>query len=269
MNAAGWRAAMMYIGIFLIVVIGPLCLLVHRRPEDYGWAVDGEPLTATESSETSAATKKQELQADVTLSQALKSRAFWLISFIVICSALFISAVSTHIILFGTTIGLTAVAAAMTSTVLTTVSIGGRFFIGWSSDKIEVRLTVVGAYLLIFISMLFAIYAAGGHMNAIWIFIPIFAFGYGGISVLRAQLIRSYFGRNNYGKILGFVQAIGTVGVVLGPIFAGRVFDLTGSYKLVWVVYAVLAFVPILFAMLMPAAPFADKKIGLKKTTSA
>ena len=50
-----------------------------------------------------------------------------------------------------------------------------------------------------------------------------------------------YFGRRYFGTIMGLMDLVQMFGVVLGPVFAGWVYDATGSYRLAFIVFAVTA----------------------------
>jgi len=69
-------------------------------------------------------------------------------------------------------------------------------------------------------------------------FIILFGIGWGGTGTLRPALLREYFGRRSFGTILGFTMGMTAVGTVIGPLFAGWVFDNWGSYHVAWIVFA-------------------------------
>ena len=50
-----------------------------------------------------------------------------------------------------------------------------------------------------------------------------------------------YFGRRHFGTISGFMDMLQVFGVVIGPVFAGWIFDTTGSYKIAFTSFAVAA----------------------------
>ena len=50
-----------------------------------------------------------------------------------------------------------------------------------------------------------------------------------------------YFGRLYFGTISGFMDMIQMFGLVLGPIFAGWIFDVTDSYRLAFITFAIAA----------------------------
>jgi MFS family permease len=55
------------------------------------------------------------------------------------------------------------------------------------------------------------------------------------MSVLRAE----YFGRRAFGTISGMMDFVQMFGLVLGPVFAGFVFDVTSSYYIAFMIFAV------------------------------
>jgi MFS family permease len=66
--------------------------------------------------------------------------------------------------------------------------------------------------------------------------------------------IAEFFGTGSHGLLYGIVLASGTVGGAAGPLMAGYTFDLTGSYRvafLILILLAVLGFV--LITLLQPS----------------
>jgi len=72
------------------------------------------------------------------------------------------------------------------------------------------------------------------------LFLVIFPPGYGGGIVLRGAITREYFGRDSFGKILGFTYGSGAIGGIIGPTLAGWSFDALGNYHLVWLTFCIL-----------------------------
>ena len=79
-----------------------------------------------------------------------------------------------------------------------------------------------------------------------------FGLGWGSTGTLRPALLREYFGRRSFGTILGFTMGMTAVGTVLGPLFAGWVFDNWGSYHTAWVMFA---FLTITASIIMATTP--------------
>ena len=58
--------------------------------------------------------------------------------------------------------------------------------------------------------------------------------------------MREFFGRTNFGTVLGLITGINTLGNVMGPVLAGWTFDNWGSYQGIWFVFAGLAVVALI-----------------------
>ena len=55
--------------------------------------------------------------------------------------------------------------------------------------------------------------------------------------VLRGALLREYYGRGALGKMLGIIMGSAAMGGVIGPTLAGWVYDTTGSYRQIWLIF--------------------------------
>jgi nitrate/nitrite transporter NarK len=51
-------------------------------------------------------------------------------------------------------------------------------------------------------------------------------------------LVGECFGLLAYGKILGVIMISGTLGAAAGPVLTGRIYDVTGSYNLAFMLHA-------------------------------
>src|SRR5919204_4833016 len=73
----GWRATAFASGVIAILVGFPLAMVIKRRPEDYGYTVDGLPPLAPAVTGAAAA---PDPRRDFTAGEALRTSAFWLLS---------------------------------------------------------------------------------------------------------------------------------------------------------------------------------------------
>ena len=97
-----------------------------------------------------------------------------------------------------------------------------------------------------------------------WLLVPfivLFGFCYAGYASVIAAIIRRTFGRVNFGTIFGFIMGLGYVGVVIGPILGGLVFDTWNNYQYLWLAYFGLS----LFGALsiLTAPEIIDRKSGI------
>ena len=150
-----------------------------------------------------------------------------------------VSAVVVHQIPFLTGLGISPELAAIMLGSIAMISIAGRVGFGRLADIFEKR------YVL---AICLALMALGcfilTNVQTWWHVIPfliIYSPAYGGGAILMFAIRGEYFGRRYFGTIMGFMDLVQMVGSILGPIFAGWIFDVTSSYRLAFVSFAVAA----------------------------
>ena len=254
LQAFGWRATAFSSGVIAIVAGLPLAMVIRRRPEDHGETVDGLPHVEIPSRdihlEPPTATR------DFTAHEAIRTRAFWLLSLGHGFSLLVVSAVVVHSIThMSEGLGYTVSQAALVYTLLTVSQIGG-VAIGWLiGDRFEKRLICAVCMLMHMAGLLLLTYATSVPM------VLAFALLHGAAWGLRGpfmQAIRAdYFGRSAIGMILGLSFMIIVIGQVGGPMIAGILADATGNYRAGFTILALLAGLGSLFFVLArrPARP--------------
>ena len=240
----GWRVAYPILGLIVMGVMLPLIWWLYvDRPEEIGQSMDGS------WTEENDAAEEQSAQYNFTLSEAMKTPAYWIISGFMFSISMIGTAIIFNALFLFNEFGLTEEEAiAVIATTGLTAAIA-QLFTGWLADVVPLRwLMVFNAIgqtitvtLLLFISSvwtatLFAI--VNGIFNAVH---------QGAAGPLWAR----YFGREHLGKIRGSTFTAMVAGSSLGPFVMGSLFDLTGSYT-----PSISIFIGIymLFVILMPFA---------------
>jgi len=257
-----WQKALIILAMGMLALCLPLSLVVRHKPEQYGYLPDGEAESTLTSSSNSTQAKITEVS--IATRQALKSRTFWHIALSLLCQAMIVSAVVTHIMPYLTSIHMTRTNAGLVASALSLVSISGRLGLGWLGDRFDKRRVIAIAFAMMCAGLLCLGFASS---DAIWALVPfliLLGIGYGGNNTLRASAIREFFGRDNFGAIHGFVLGIIALGSIAGPPLAGWVFDSSGSYQPIWLAFAGLALAAMLVAITTPpvsgAARQADRR---------
>jgi len=245
-----WQKALIILAIGMLALCLPLSLLVRHKPEQYGYQPDGEAENTVILNNSSAPAKTAEV--NIGTRQALKSRTFWHIAVSLLCQAMMVSAVVTHVMPYLTSIHIPRANSTLIAMAIPLTSISGRLGLGWLGDRFDKRRVIAGALALMCGGLLCFGFASS---TAVWVLTPfliLFGIGYGGNNTLRASVIREFFGRSNFGAIHGFVLGIMALGSIAGPPLAGWVFDNWGSYQPIWLVFAGLAVAAILVAITTP-----------------
>jgi MFS family permease len=63
----------------------------------------------------------------------------------------------------------------------------------------------------------------------------------GGILVVPPVAFADYFGRRSLGAIRGVTEPFTSLGQAIGALLSGAIFDITGSYVLAFITFAVVA----------------------------
>ena len=222
----GWRTAMMLVSLLVwLVLIPAIIFFVKPKPGDIGLNPDDD----ANASDLSAAAKLTSAELPgLTLGQALKTPIFWVFALAaaLIFYPLFVSTQQLILYLRTDKIGMSPAAAAGMISVMSAMSILGKFGFGFLSDKMKPTLVMLLCCLTMFIGTLFFLSFSAG---VVLLFVIPFGLGYGGTFVLLQRLIADFFGPRDYAKILGFVTVVETIGAAIGGRITGTVADANGG----------------------------------------
>lgn len=255
----GWRVTAFGSGVLLIVAGWPLARMVHSRPEDVGEYLDGLPPRAApaEGGQTLAAQKPVvRTQDDFSTREALRTRAFWLLSAGHACSLFVVSAINVHAIThIKEGLGYSIALASFYITIATAGQFVGVMS-GWViGDKVDKRKVVAATMLMHATGLAMLTFATGPITLVLSALIHGLGWGLRGpfISAMRAD----YFGRTSIGMILGLSSMIMVIGQVGGPLIAGAFADWLGNYRVGFSIIVGLATLGSLFFWLAkkPAQP--------------
>ena len=264
-STQGWRMTCVIGGLGIWCVGLPLAWLFvrPRRPEYYGLLPDGtttevepdEEVSRTIDRGVNYAAEVQEVE--FTLRQALRTRAYWLLIAAVSVRMVGFSAILTHGVPFLTDMGFQPVKAAALLGIITLASTPSRLIGGFLMDRVQAR------YLRFLMAGAFLIQAAGvatfllNQTTAmIYVFLVLFWVGVGISLPLEAGIRARYFGRKAFGSIGGTSMIFTTPVGVVAPIYAGWVYDNTGSYIPAFTLFAALfAISAVLVSLAHPPKP--------------
>jgi len=250
-GAYGWRTAAVILGLGMWIVGLPMAGIVRNRPEDYGYFPDGK-----RSWEQSGQPSEREAYlSGLRFRDVVKRRAFLFVNLSEAIRLMALTAVITHIMPYLGTMGFSRIIAGLVAAGIPLMSVVGRFGFGWLGDRFEKKHAMISAFSFMGFGALCLSYVSVDGL--LYVFLFFFSVGYGGLAVLRGAFLREYYGRNFFGKLIGIMMGFGAGGGVIGPTGAGWVFDRTGSYHFVWLVFAGLIGVAIL--LLLAVEPQANR----------
>ena len=221
----GWSQAFMIVGIVGTATLLIILLFFKNTPEDAGKIAYG-----TKSTDNPLITKgnvfvstQKEFQGFV-----YKTNAFWNLINIHFLGCVGHAVILVGIIPLGISKGLGPLTAAGVLTTISIVSVTTRFAAPVLSEKISAKAVMfisffgqgVGVFLLL---------TADSTLD-FYIFAVVWAIPYGGEGTAFPVMIRKYFGHTPMGTTYGWQLLGAGLGMALGGVIPGMVFDITGGY---------------------------------------
>jgi MFS family permease len=214
LSTLGWRMSYIALSIpTLLVAIPLMAFTIRSRP----------PITAEPGGERAA----QSLEG-LEVGAALRSRSFWLLTAAFLLYGLAANGIAFHFIPYLIGRGYDAGFAAVALSLIFGAGALGDLTFGVLGDWMRSRLAM-GLNLMVLAVAAVLLLSAPGR-SLVMIFAIAFGIANSGPTVLEPMVAADCFGLRRFGSLTGLVHIGGTTGAVLGPVIAGGVFDLAGSY---------------------------------------
>jgi len=241
-SSFGWRAIMDWIALITLVIGIPVALIMRHRPENYGYLPDGRQPDTEETAggdPSSLADDSAEMEEpDFTVRQILRSVAFWQLTMSMGVVGMVMGTVVVFSIPAMESFGLSSATAGIVVLFLSVFNLAGRFFLGFLADKVDKRRVLAFTYLLIGLGSL--AFATIQRPWQIVLFLFLYPPGHGGTVPVRFALLADYFGRRSFGTLVGLTMTLTAVFGIIGPVFTGWMFDVTGSYRMAFIIMGLL-----------------------------
>lgn len=246
----GWRPTMAGAG---VVLCGAIILASHTIGTDR--SLSDEPLDGV-AGETAEARPRAEGVNDVhyTVHEAMRTRAFWMISLGHGSALIVVTASIAHIALYLTEDrGFSAQQAALTAGLIPVFQVIGTALGGYLGDRINKRIIVAVAMCAHAVGLLVMTWV--DTYLTIGVFVMLHGLAWGSRGPLMQAIRADYFGSTHFAQIMGWSTIITTIGVVIGPLLAGVLADSTGDYRIGFTIIALLAFSGNIFWLLATPPP--------------
>ncbi|HYL60718.1 MAG TPA: MFS transporter [Candidatus Acidoferrales bacterium] len=225
----GWRGGYVAMAVPMLVIVVPLIILtVRSRPPD--------------SAPASAASDAPRIELPgLEIRDAVRCRSFWMISIADFMFAAVGGGAVLHLISYLIGIGYSAsFAAGMMSLVFLFTSVG-KLAMGLFADRVSARIALALDFTLAGVGIALAL---GAH-NRICLaaFVAVFGLTLGAPLVLVPMVMADSMGLRRLGSVMGLSAIFATIGGALGPVLAGRIFDVSGSYAVALEMFALMSVV--------------------------
>jgi MFS family permease len=223
----GWRAGYVTLAIPMFVVVIPLIIMVVRtRPPQ------AEGVSVAQASDALPGFE---------LGEAIRTRSFWMISAAQFFFAAVAAGAGLHLIQYLTELGYTPSFAAGMMSLAYVFAAFGKLGMGLFADRVSARIALTVNFIAACVGMLLIFDA--GRTAVLVPFVLIFGLTLGAPLVLVPMLVAESLGLKRFGSIGGIAGIFNTLGAFVGPVGAGKIYDLSGSYTSAFEVFVVMCLV--------------------------
>jgi len=234
LSVSDWRTAQMTLGILVWIVLIPASFFVRPAPKVADAKAQGAGAEAP----------------GMTVGQALRSRAFLVLSitFLACCAAH--SGPIFHTVSYAVGCGLPTIAAVTIYSVEGVGGLAGRLVMGVLTDRIGPKTMLIVGLVLQAIGA--GSFVLANQLPEFYTIAAIFGFAYGGTMPIYGVLVHHYFGQRIMATVFGAAAMVSTLGMALGPAIGGWIFDTYRSYTGLYIGSLAIGMVAVVTALMLP-----------------
>ncbi len=219
----GWRVAWMTLALFPIIFgIVPAFLFIRKNPESMGLMVDG----ATEDADVIEDSYRRNPWS---LSEALRTRFFWFVFVSLFMVGAAGPGITLHFAAHLTQQGVSPVVIGSTVSVFAVSGAIGISIAGLLADRFNVKYLMIIGCTVATLSLIILIRA--DSMLETFIFVSVWGFSLITVHPLIPVLWNDVFGREILGTINCLSRVTLVLGLAIGPVISGFIYDLTNQYQ--------------------------------------
>lgn len=253
-----WQLAWRFWGVMLLVIFVPFALFgVKNRPEDIGLEPDGRQNDDKDEGKNGFKVNRIR-EINWRLTEAVKTRAFWMILICIAIPALVNTGITFHIISIFTFHDLSPGIAATVLSLMAMVGIPMSLLSGFITEKMKTNYLFVIVFILELIILLLLMILANTFVAITVGVIWGIANGFGRIAT--NVIWPDYFGRKYIGSINGVGATMMVAASAFGPLPFGVGYDFFESYTPVLLISLIFPFIGGL-AALLAAKPVKEEKV--------
>ncbi len=233
----GWRRSCTIVGGFIIVAGILASQLLRREPAG--------PDAKAKKEETPVKTE----QKGYSLKEAIRTGQFWILMIVFACIGYCTFTITVHLVPHITDLGFSPASAANVLAVTGGLQSVGGIVLGILADRIRSKRVILIALLLATAPLFWLI--SMSTIPSFFAFAVIYSIGIGGGTAMESTVVAELFGLKSHGVILGAVSSGFTVGAAIGPFVTGYLFDVSGNYRLAFLVTAATGVAGLILALFL------------------
>jgi MFS family permease len=226
----GWRRGFVIIGILIALILVAMAQFLRRDPAAVGLNLPRVSIVKTPRTDEG-----------LSLAQAIRTFQFWTICLTYLLLVFGLMTIMLHIVPHARDLGISSLPAASVLSAIGGVSMLGRLLSGLAIDRRGSKRVMTACFILLLSSLVWLQFAH--RLWMLYCFAAVYGLAHGGLFTTISPLVAEWFGIRSHGVILGIVGCFATTGGAAGPLMAGWLFDLTGSYSVTFQIITAMAIV--------------------------
>jgi MFS family permease len=228
----GWRGAAIASGFVVLAFCLALSVVIAA-------AYERDQLASSEAVRSPDGAPAAAEDPEFTMREAMRTRAFWTLSFTMALRHLVTEGVSVHFVVLLVDRGWSMVAASSLLGVSVLIGAPARLGMAWLGDLFDKRRLIIGLLAALTVSVFVIGWTTEPYVFTIMMIV--YSLAYGGLASLQEPIRADYFGTRHFATIHGMSRSVTTVGTFMGPVIAGFFYDVTKSYTVPFTIFAVVS----------------------------
>ncbi len=220
----GWRDTSLYASYFFFIVSLPASFVIKPNPD-----LENKLQINTKD-------EKRISDNEYGITDALKTPAFWFLAFAQLIYSFGNQMNLVHQQPALKSIGYSLSAVALIVTIFGGIQVFGRLGSGWIGDRIGRSFLLMISFLLMGVGWIGLLFATPGVIFFISLYLLFYTAGQSAHTATDQTVVADFFGITRFATIKGSMQLIALVGGITGPIMAGRIYDIYGSYDIAFII---------------------------------
>ena len=220
----GWRDTSLYASYFFFIVSLPASFVIKPNPD-----LENKLQINTKD-------EKRISDNEYGITDALKTPAFWFLAFAQLIYSFGNQMNLVHQQPALKSIGYSLSAVALIVTIFGGIQVFGRLGSGWIGDRIGRSFLLMISFLLMGVGWIGLLFATPEVIFFITLYLLFYTAGQSAHTATDQTVVADFFGITRFATIKGSMQLIALVGGITGPIMAGRIYDIYGSYDIAFII---------------------------------
>jgi MFS family permease len=223
----GWRVAYLVLGLGTLALLVPLIWLGVREA----------PVTPAPVRGDGTGSAPRPVRATREVGNALRTGAFWALFFAYLCTPLAVFSIVTHSVAFAVDHGFPRLFVASIFGLTGLLSVVGRIVFGIAADRIGRALSATISYGCTALGTLCLLgLEVWPHAAPLYAYALFFGLGFGARGPIITAMASQLFPGRRFGVIYGILSVGNGIGGGVAPWFGGFVHDVTGSYRVAFLI---------------------------------